>query len=103
MKFRNPVLLVTILLAGGCVAGSEPRATAAQQAYCRQRADEIYNRQNPGEVYRTDMYVSSQRDAPFAGNGSVGDPMAALGARYSRDKILDACLRNAANPPARKP
>ncbi len=93
----SPTALVALLAmtASGCTTAPETQASAAQQAYCRQRADQIYNRRNPGDVFRTDHYVSGQRDSPFASTGSVGDPMAALGARYERSKILEACLRGA--------
>ena len=115
----SPTALVALLAltASGCTTAPETQASAAQQAYCRQRADQVFNRRNPADVYRTDQYVSGQRDSPFGGTGSVGDPMASLGARYERGKILEACLRgasgqqggaapapgNAAPPPAAKP
>ncbi len=118
MKFFPAALLGVLALAtSGCATAPEAQASAAQQAYCRQRADQVFNRRNPADVYRTDQYVSGQRDTPFGGTGSVGDPMASLGARYERSKILEACLRSAsgqaggvtaapgkaAPPPAAKP
>lgn len=109
MKFLPSALLGALALAASaCATAPETPASAAQQAYCRQRADQVFNRRNPADVYRTDQYVSSQRDSPFASTGSVGDPMASLGARYERSKILEACLRGASGqpgspPPAAKP
>ena len=104
MTFPRIILItLTFCTLAGCAAAPQSRATAAQQAACRQRADQAFNRQNPGEQYRADYYVSSQRDTPFGGTGSVGDPMAELGARYALGKLLDNCLRNAVSQPAPKP
>ena len=97
------LLLVPALLAAltGCAGDTRSRATAAQQEACRKRADEVYNRQNPADVYRSDQYISSQRDSPFS--SSMSDPTAALSSRYARANLIDTCLRNAAAKPEATP
>lgn len=92
-------LLAALLLAGCATPDRTARATAAQQAACRQRADEAFARANPNDQYRTDLYVSSQRDAPFGGS-MASDPTADLQARYSRAQLLDSCLRRVNAQPA---
>ena len=73
-------------------------------AACRQRADEVFSRQNRGAVYRADMLAGGQRDSPFAGLGQPGEPGEGLPARYSRETMLDECLNglsgSADAPPA---
>lgn len=84
---------------GACALQPQDRGTASQQAACRQRADDVFARRNPGDKYRTDQYVSSQRDAPFGGSVQA-DPTADLQARYARDQILSDCLKRANAKPA---
>ncbi len=94
----HSLLLATILLAG-CAAPAPDKASAAQRAACNQRADDVFARRNPGDKYRTDLYVSSQRDAPFGGSVPA-DPTADLQARYTRGQILNDCLRRSTAQPA---
>ncbi len=100
MMFPRLFILLTAIAVSGCAQpGTVSRGTAAQQAACRQRADEIFARRNPNDAYRTDQYVSGQRDTPFGG-GVPADPTADLQARYSRDQLLDNCLRRANAQPS---
>lgn len=89
-----------LLLFSGIVAcaPAQDRGSVAQQEACRQRADQVFLRQNPNESYRADLYASGGRDSPFG--GGTTDPTAALGARYERARLLDTCLRNATARPA---
>ena len=73
-------------------AGASPQAMAA----CRHRADAVYEQQNRGAVYRTDMYAGSQRDAPFGGAGPAGNPSSGLSDLYARDTMVDDCLNGMA-------
>jgi len=73
--------------------GVSPKVMAA----CRHRADMVYEQQNRGAVYRTDIYAGSQRDAPFAGTGSAGNPSTGLSDRYARDTMVDDCLNGMSN------
>jgi hypothetical protein len=96
--------LTLLLVCGLAACATEPprRATLAEQDACRARADEVVLKQNPGERYRDDLYVSGQRDSPFGGTG-VSDPTAGLGARFDRARLLDTCLRNVNAQPATAP
>jgi hypothetical protein len=98
MSARALAIFLVALLLAGCANRPPPnRATAATAAACRQRADEVFARQNRAEVYNSDTYDSSIRDAPFASSGLPGITTRGLGSRYARDKYLDDCIRNAAD------
>jgi hypothetical protein len=100
-------LLLTLLLGGllaGCAAPADgPQASAAQAAACRARADEVYDRQNRADVYRSDSYAGGTRDAMFSSTGSPAASIGALSGRFARDRMLDNCLRGAANNVASTP
>ena len=67
-----------------------------ERAACRQRAEEVYRMRNPGEVYRSDTYATSTRDAPFAGSGVSGVTSDGLASQYTLRKLEDDCLRSVA-------
>ncbi len=119
---RQPLAasLAVLALAGlaGCshpIGSTADRAgaTPKEMVACRQRADEVYNRRNPAEVYHSDMVAGGQRDAPFGGLGQPGDPGDGLAGRYARETLLDDCLNgltgsadtqpSAETPPAAAP
>jgi hypothetical protein len=81
-----------IPLGGGAPSAQQPAPTAALDA-CRYRADQIFARQNPDNVYRVDDYHNDTRDAPFATTGTKGVTSAGLPEQFGRDNNLDACLR----------
>jgi hypothetical protein len=90
-----PAALAVLLLAG-CAPSGGPAPSAAQIAACRQRAEEINDRQNRGDVYRDDSRAGGARDAMFSGAGSLGGQVGQLSARYAHERRIDACLRGAA-------
>jgi hypothetical protein len=101
-------LLLPLLTLAGCNAASPAsRATPSQEVACRQRADQMFQAQNRGNVYATDQYVSSTRDSPFG--GAVPTSMTStLSDRFARDQMYDGCLnaggpRPASPAPAPKP
>lgn len=102
-------LALTAVLVGGLLAGcSAPQgaggtASPAQAAACRQRADEVYERQNRADVYRSDTYAGGTRDAMFSSTGSPAAAMAGLPGRFARDRMLAECLRGAAGNVASTP
>jgi hypothetical protein len=81
-------------LQGGCARPAAPtqQASAAQKAACRQRADEVYAKQNRAELYESDTYQSSTRDSPFATTGLPGITTRGLGGQYERDNLVSDCL-----------
>lgn len=85
------------LLAGGCAhPGPEARASAADRAACRARAEQVYRMQNKLDVYRADTYATSTRDSPYAGTGLGGLPNNGLDGQYSRQKMVSDCLNSTA-------
>jgi hypothetical protein len=104
----RPLALAAILVGGllaGCAApqGAATTATPAQAAACRQRADEVYERQNRADVYRSDTYASGTRDAMFSSTGSPAAAVAGLPGRFARDRMLAECLRGVAGNVASTP
>jgi hypothetical protein len=96
----TPLLAACVVL--GALAGCAPqvqsarsRATAAQIAACRHRADEVWQQQNRSEVYRSDSWATSTRDSPFAGAGLPGTVSSGLSGQYAREQMLDNCLNSA--------
>ena len=82
------LILALPLLAVACLparAADRMRA-AVDRAACRQRAEEVYRMQNPGEEFRADSYATSTRDAPFAGSGVAGLPNRGLDSRFARER-----------------
>lgn len=93
----GPVLMLTAALAGCATPSPEQRTSQVDRAACTQRAEEIYRMQNRGDVYRSDTYVTSTRDAPFAGTGVGAMPSAGLGSQFARQRIIGDCLRGQGN------
>lgn len=101
-----PAGLALLLLAGCAQPNSGRRAglTAAQAAECRSRSEAEYRQQNRGEVYKSDIYATSTRDAPFATSGLPGITSKGLGAQFGREKALNDCYNSqATDPQAAKP
>jgi hypothetical protein len=72
-------------------------ASASDIAACRKRADEIYARQNRGEIYLADMYAAGGRDSPYATSTVNGNTSAGLAGRFQREQFEDDCLRSTSN------
>ncbi len=64
----------------------------AAVAACRQRADEVYAKQNRAEVYNTDTFASSGRDSPFSNSDLPDVPTRGLSGQYQRDTMISDCL-----------
>lgn len=96
----SPFLLLAAasLLLAACSGAQPPgqQASAAQKAACRQRADEVYAKQNRAELYNSDTYQSDTRDSPFAVAGLPGITTRGLGGQYARDNLVSDCLNDAA-------
>jgi len=87
--------LLPLLLAVAACSPASPasRASAAQEAACRQRADQMFQAQNRGNVYATDQYVSSTRASPLGGAAPTSIT-STLSDRFARDRMYDDCLNN---------
>jgi hypothetical protein len=89
-----PSLLFAALALAGCMAGSGPgpesHADAATMAACRQRADQIYNQQNRGDIYRQPDAINS----PSSGSYAPGVSDRGLSELYAHDRAINDCVRN---------
>jgi hypothetical protein len=95
LAFAGPMLCA--LIAAGCVRPEpESHASAVERAACRHRADQVYAMQNPDEVYRSDTFATSTRDAPFAGSGVPVLPNRGLSSGHTRDQMVADCLDSSA-------
>jgi len=94
MTALRPALLALAL--GGVLAGCNPpppKTTPEQADACRARADEVFQRQNRQDVFRTDTHASGTRDAMFSSTGSPGVGVGQLSSRFARDQLYIDCLR----------
>jgi hypothetical protein len=86
--------LVLALAAAGCARPPPPTSQdAAAVAACRQTADRVYQTQNRGEVYETDRYETSGRDAPYSLGNLPGVTTRGLSGEYARDTMIGDCLK----------
>lgn len=95
---RPALALLALLGLAACAAPARLHGSAAQEAACSKRADEVYERQNRGAIYRADSYATSGRDAPFGGSGYLNAP--SLSDQYAREQIRDNCLSGRSNASA---
>lgn len=72
--------------AGGVLSTTD----AATEAACRQRADEMYNRQHRGELYS----APSSMNSPYSANYNAGITTRGLSDLYARDTAIRDCVRN---------
>ena len=92
---RLPALLAPALLLGLACCNPPPpltgqaRADAATLAACRERADEVYNRQNRGTIYSI-----TNRDAPLSGSYVPVPIDSGLSQRYAHQNMISDCVRN---------
>ncbi len=68
---------------------AQDRATKATVSACRQRADEVYTRQN-----RASFYTQSDRDTPESGDYVSGITTRGLADRYGWDTQVSDCVHN---------
>jgi hypothetical protein len=69
---------------------SQSRANAETVAACRQRAEDVYNQQNRGDIYSP----ASSVNTPFSSNYVPGITDRGLSQLYAHDKMVSDCVRN---------
>jgi hypothetical protein len=94
MTFERATLWLAALTAlAACSAPPAPtgqgRADQATLSACRQRADEIYQRQN-----RASLYAMDNRDSPGSSSYVSGITTRGLSERYGWDTQVSDCVRN---------
>jgi len=102
MSLRPSTLALLAVPVMALLAGCQPppprpvvgasRTDAAAAAYCRQRAQEVYEAQNRGSRLSID-----QRDSPFSGSYMPNSETRGLSDRYALDAMIADCIRNSAN------
>lgn len=94
MRRTAPILLTCLALAS-CApkGGGETRSDAAIKAACRERADQIYDRQHRGEIYSPQSGINT----PFSGNYAPSDDSRGLSQLFARDSMIDDCVRHSGN------
>ena len=74
----------------GAPQSGQAQADASTRAACRQRANEVYNQQNRGDIYAP----ASQVNTPFSGNYVPGISDRGLSQLFVQDKMISDCVRN---------
>ena len=89
---RLPLLLLPALALAQCAPPPPPtgqaKADAATLAACRERADQVYDRNN-----RDAIYTINNRDTPFSANYTPRVD-AGLSQRYGHENLIRDCVRN---------
>ncbi|MGE0224468.1 MAG: hypothetical protein AB7F35_03415 [Acetobacteraceae bacterium] len=68
---------------------SEARADAATLEACRRRADEVYARQNRGDIYTPYANMNAPWSGAYAGGGTRG-----LSTQFTYEQAVQNCVRN---------
>ncbi len=74
----------------GTAAPRDLPVTAATQAACRQRVNEMYERRNRAEIYAPNPAMNS----PYSGGYQSGLSTRALSSQFDYDRTLRECERN---------
>ncbi len=89
---RATVLAALVSLAAWAGAPQPSRSDTAALSACRQRANEVYAKQNRAELYRTDTFTTGSRDSPFSTADLPSMPTRGLSGQYERDTMVSDCL-----------
>nr|WP_294521188.1 hypothetical protein [uncultured Rhodopila sp.] len=69
---------------------AQQQADAQTAAACRQRANEIFDRQNRGAIYAANPSTNS----PFSANFTGDNPSRGLSQQFAHDRQVSDCIRN---------
>ena len=94
MKTALPLLglLACLLVPVGCARAPQTPVQAATVAACRERADQVYDRQNRADLSRRD-----ERDTPLSASYLSGITTRGLGARFERGQRIAECTNGLAS------
>jgi hypothetical protein len=85
--------LLTAVAIAGCDSPAptgQAQADAATASACRQRADEVFDRQNRGQIFSP----QSQVNTPFSANYAPNDGSQGLSQLFAHNRMIDDCVRN---------
>lgn len=89
---RCGVTLALVLGVSACAGSQRSPSDIAALTACRQRADEVYAKQNRAEVYMNDTFATSGRDSPYSTTALPGVTTRGLSGQYERDTMVSDCL-----------
>ncbi len=85
---------LTAISLSGCADNApqsgQARADAATTAACRQRANEVFDRQNRGAIYS----ANSSANSPFSANFTPDVTSRGLPQQFAHDRMVSDCVRN---------
>jgi hypothetical protein len=85
--------LLTAVAIAGCDSPAptgQAQADAATASACRQRANEVFDRQNRGQIFSP----QSQVNTPFSANYAPNDGSQGLSQLFAHNRMIDDCVRN---------
>ena len=86
------VASLTLIALAGCAGGQRQPLSLTERdsiSACRQQANDIYDRQNRGEIYSIDS-----NGTPSSSYGGGVLPNAGLSDEYAHRRLVDNCVRN---------
>lgn len=85
-------LLAAVAVSACDSAPQTPQQQANSQtlAACRQRANEVFDRQNRGAIYAP----NSSANSPFSANFTPDNPSRGLSQQFAHDRLVNDCVRN---------
>lgn len=86
------VLVAGLVVLAACARSPQTPVQAATVAACRERADQIYDRQNRADLSRRD-----ERDTPQSASYLSGITTRGLGARFERGQRIAECTNGLAS------
>jgi hypothetical protein len=96
------VTLMGALALSACAApppSGQAQADTATRNACRQRADETYNLQKRGDIYRPQAPVNT----PYSAGYTPGDTQTGLSDLFAYDRMVNDCVRNTGTETERSP
>lgn len=103
MSCLRLVILIGAVALSGCdnpaPQSGQAQADAATRAACRQRADQVYERQNRGQIYSPQTQVNT----PFSADYTPDRPDRGLSQLFAHDKLVSDCVRNTGTGAERGP
>jgi hypothetical protein len=93
IAFSTGALLAAVAMSacdGGSPQTGQAQADAQTVAACRQRANEVFDRQNRGAIYAP----NSSANSPFSANFTPDNPSRGLSQQFAHDRLVNDCVRN---------